>query len=252
MARIPGRIPGRERWEVEDKLILSNPNDKTGELSIYAGTSGEKALRIYNASKVLFQIDASYDKIRLLGASDKCIQIGDAGSPGHTLTSNDDFFISGKLEVDGISYFDGAIVSEYYFTTRDNREIIFGTSSDSALDWSLSQATENTLIWGLGDTAKSIIFCDNLDKGQDFDHSAQSNPTLFVHSAVDPDTDHDQWISIQHDTIDGEVKCGKGTMNLGGSTVNFLNSTRTASTVTHDAYVTLEVGGTEYKFMLGS
>ena len=34
--------------------------------------------------------------------------------------------------------------------------------------------------------------------------------------------------------------------------IDFVGSTRTASTVTHDSYVTMKVGGTEYKFMIGS
>lgn len=249
---IPGRIPGRERWEVEDKLILSNPTDKQGELKIYAGASGERAFEIFRGSTSVFRIVATSTTAQLIGEDSHSIQIGNAGTTSHSLVSNDDLFVSGKLEVDGIVYFDSAVYISQNLYLSDNKLFFFGALADGGLDWSTSQATENTLVFGLGDTAKSIIFCDLADADQDFDHAAQSNPTIFVHSATDPDSANDEWISMCHDVTDGVIEVGSGTLNLGGSTINLVNTTRTAATVTHDAYATIEIGGTEYKFMLGS
>lgn len=248
---IPGRIPGRELWEVEDKLYISNAVDQKGELRVYGGTAGEKSLEVFNGSTSIFHILATSTSVRLMGGASKPITIGDAGSTSRSLNTNDDLFVSGELEVDGISYFDG--VARFYsgFNVYDNQNINLGTSADSKLDWSTAQATAETLVWGLGDTAKSIIFCDAADSGVDFDHAAQSNPTIFVHSNTIPSSANDEWISISHDVTDGVIAVGSGTLNLGGSTVNFVNATRTGSgDAVMDGYCTLEIGGTAYKFML--
>jgi len=251
MARIPARIPGRELEELEDKLYLSNSTNQTGELQIHGGAAGEKVLEIFSGSTSILQILATTTTARILGGSNKPVQIGDAGSTSHSLAANDDLFVSGKLEVDGISYFDSGVYFFSFVYLGDNDDLTLGDSPDSRLDWSTAQATENTLIWGLGDTAKSIIFCDYSDRNKDFDHAGQTNPTIFVHSATDPDTDNTQWLSISHNQTDGVIACGKGTLNLGGTTVNFVNATRTvAADAAMNAYVELEIGGAAYKFML--
>lgn len=396
---IPGRIPGRERWEVEDKLILSDAANKSGELKIYGGKAGEKVLEIFSGSTSIFRILATSTTVQLLGGATHPIQIGDAGSTSHLLNANDDLFVSGAFEVDGESHFDGTArlyagaiavnnqsfrlgtgsksniswstdqgtentalfslgdtaksiifcddadrgkdfdhaaqsnptifvqsatdpdsandewisfchdvtdgviatgsgnlkimpagitqigdagstsqslaanddlfvsgkfeVDSFAFfdafarfavglLINDDVQLRLGDDADSQMEWSTAQATAETLLWGLGDTAKSIILCDVADIGKDFDHAAQSNPTIFIHSAEDPDTANDEWISFCHTGTDGLIGCGSGTLNLGGTTVNFVHSTLTGATVTHDAYVTLEVAGVEKKFMLGS
>lgn len=47
---------------------------------------------------------------RVIGNSDN-VGIGDAGDDSHSLTTDDDLFVSGKLEVDGLSYFDSNVAS---------------------------------------------------------------------------------------------------------------------------------------------
>jgi len=60
--------------------------------------SGNTNMSGYNITEV--------DMIR--GNADN-IRIGDAGTDTHSLTADDDLFVSGKLEVDGVSYFDGIV-----------------------------------------------------------------------------------------------------------------------------------------------
>lgn len=249
---IPGRIPGRERWEVEDKLYLSDAVGQSGELKIYGGTAGEKAFEIFYGSTSIFSILATGSTVQLLGGNVKPVQIGDAGTQSEGLVANDDLFVSGKLEVDGEVYIDGQIHFKTHLFIQDDRLILLGESNDACMLWSTVQATSNALILGVGDTSELLVICDRSDAESDFDHAAQSNPTLFVHSATNPDDGNDEWISITHNQTDGIIDVGSGTLNFGGSTVNFVNSTLTGATVTHDAYVTLEVGGVAKKFMLGS
>jgi len=51
---------------------------------------------------------AGVDLVLLPGAGG-ITQIGDAGATSHGLSANDDLFVSGQLEVDGNSYFDGLV-----------------------------------------------------------------------------------------------------------------------------------------------
>lgn len=48
-------------------------------------------------------------KTTFLGKSGDYNRIGDAGTTGHTLNSEDDLLITGDSEVDGTAYFDGNI-----------------------------------------------------------------------------------------------------------------------------------------------
>ena len=136
--------------------------------------------------------------------------IGDAGSTSHSLAANDDLFVTGKLEVDGRAYFDDII---YFYSSTiwvDNAQITLGTTNQSILDFSTDQTTQPTLMWGLEDTADSIIFTKFANRNKNHDHAAQTNPTIFVHSAKDPDTANDEWWSITHDVTDAVYSRGSG------------------------------------------
>lgn len=46
---------------------------------------------------------------QIVGNTSLPVNIGDAGATSHTFNTNDDLFVSGRLEVDGISYFDNLL-----------------------------------------------------------------------------------------------------------------------------------------------
>lgn len=50
--------------------------------------------------------------LRIVPGAGGITQIGDAGAASHGLVANDDFFVSGKFEVDGVAFFDA--VSTFY------------------------------------------------------------------------------------------------------------------------------------------
>ncbi len=52
---------------------------------------------------------ASLSGLFIIPAGGTITTIGDAGTTSHSLAANDDLLITGKLEVDGLSYFDGAV-----------------------------------------------------------------------------------------------------------------------------------------------
>lgn len=159
----------------------------------------------------------SNGNVRIIPSGTGITQIGDAGSTSHALTANDDLFISGKLEVDGRISFDAVLDAYGGVTIVDNQVLAFGSSVDSHLDWSTAQTTEHTLVWGLGNTARSIIFTTKANVNKDFDHATQENPTILIHSKIDPDIDNTQWMSLTHDRVDGVLDVGTGLIRIGAS-----------------------------------
>jgi hypothetical protein len=174
---------------------------------------------------------------------------GDAGSTSHSLNTNDDVFISGRLEVDGNTFFDS---NAYYYQSlfcTDDVPIIMGSSGDWRLMHNTSQTVDSAMVT-VGSESNAIILCQEADKDFDFAHAQQTNPTAFIHSSNQATN---EWLSLTHNQTDGVIDCGTGTLNLGGTAnVNFAGSSVTGSTVTHDAYVEMEVAGVLKKFMLGS
>ena len=156
-------------------------------------------------------IEVGNGSLTIVGGNDN-VRIGDAGTDSHSLTSNDDLYVSGKLEVDGQSYFETEARFYHSISLQDNDELKFGGSYDSRLDWSTNQATENTLVWGLGDIAQSLIFTKEDWRDKDFDHPAQDDPTLFIHSRENPDNDNTLWGSIAYnnDTDTFQLDTGEG------------------------------------------
>ena len=121
-------------------------------------------------------------------------------------------FTSGK---GAIAFASSATFQSGNVSHSDNVQLAFGSSNDSSIDWSTAQATENTLIWGLNDTSKSLVFTTVANRNKDHDHAAYTDPTLIVHSSTSPDTDNTQYIKIWHDTTGARIDSGKGAIEFG-------------------------------------
>lgn len=232
MSRIGARLPGVSGGLFEDLGIV-------GSLSFWKGgeittTANGNLTLIPNGSGITI--------------------VGDAGSTSRSLASNDDLLVTGRAEVNGVFYAD----SDAYFTgvvrIEDDTKLVFGDDDDFKMEWATNQATSGALMLGLGVNSRYILMTDLTQIGKNHDHPNQDHPTLFIHAFANPDTDNTPWISFKHDNVDGDINCGKGTLNLSSAAgaVNFKTATLTGSTVTHDAYVELEVAGVLKKFMLGS
>jgi hypothetical protein len=129
----------------------------------------------------------------------------------------------------------------------DNLAIRLGTGQVTQLAYSSTQAT---LVWGLDNTNNSLVLTKLANFSKNHDHGANTDSTLFIHSATDPDSDNTEWISFTHNQTDGVIDCGKGTLNLGATgNVNFAGAahTGTGDTATN-GYVTMEVAGASIKF----
>lgn len=149
----------------------------------------------------------------LLPAAGKITKVGDAGATSHSLNANDDLFVSGRLEVDGGSYFDGVLyaynqlVAWSALRVANGYGIWFGGTAEAELAWN-GTGSVPTMVFALANSSRSIVFCERADENVDFGHAQQANPTVFVHSA--DATDLTQWLSVAHNTVDGELLLGKG------------------------------------------
>jgi len=144
-------------------------------------------------------------------------QIGDAGSTSHSFATNDDLFVSGKLEVDGAAYFDGGSL-----TMSNDADFIIGSF---AAVWKTSQ-TVPTILAGVDGTSRTILVAEIADRNFDFSHAGQSNPTIFIHSANQSTT---EWGSIAHDQTDFVINQGAGTTKLAGGVTHNVTTVNAAT-----------------------
>jgi hypothetical protein len=75
------------------------------------------------------------------------------------------------------------------------------------------------LTWGMrggsGKFGRQVVFCDYDTATQDFDHAETTNPTIFIHSALAPNTSNNQWGSFTHDQTNFVITTGA---NVGAGT----------------------------------
>jgi hypothetical protein len=71
----------------------------------------------------------------------------------------------------------------------------------------------DALLFALDATSRSVVIIEEGDRGFDFAHGAQTNPTVFVHSANQAT---DEWLSLTHDQTNGVISTGTGALSIGG------------------------------------
>lgn len=147
--------------------------------------------------------------------------IGDAGTTSHTFNTNDDLLVSGRLEVDGAAFIDGVDPSLTIDSTVNygTVSLIFNESATTGMFRLHARSSMDQAALALyAASGRQFIITGDIDY-QDFDHAVQTNPTLYIHSAIAPDTDNTQWLSLAHDQTDSVITSGKGDLKL-DATVN--------------------------------
>lgn len=130
--------------------------------------------------------------------------------------------VTGDLTVNGDFNFGSASVQELFL--GDNDYIIGGNTSavpDWRLGWNTTQTVDG-LFLGLATAQNTLIVAENGDFAFDFAHGAQTNPTIFLHSAAQSTT---QWLSLTHDQTDVVISSGAGDIKLSPVTGSAVNST---------------------------
>ncbi len=78
---------------------------------------------------------------------------------------------------------------------------------------------------------RHLVLADEDVIAKDFDHAATTDPTLFVHSALDPDTDNSRWMSLSHSGTAGAA--GVGAIATGAGPVQFNAANDTVDLLTN-------------------
>ena len=139
----------------------------------------------------------------IIGNSDN-VRIGDAGTDSHSLTANDDLFVSGKLEVDASIYADGGISMAAASAIKDDFLFYWGNANDAGIEYDTTQVP-NSWIFGVSADSKSLVIAELADVNYNWAHPLQSNPTLFMQSSSQSTS---QWGSFSHDTQKFQIDAG--------------------------------------------
>lgn len=108
------------------------------------------------------------------------VKIGST-EPGHITPTTGDLMVSGELEVDGQVFLDSTL-SLYSALVRD-------------AGFSLNHTGNSENVLGLYSN-DPLVIGDYTYRNSNFDHGSQSDPTIFIQSATDPDTDNTEYMGI--------------------------------------------------------
>jgi hypothetical protein len=91
----------------------------------------------------------------------------------------------------------------------------FGSSTVSSYFTFKNDPTYAQFLMGArSDGGRQLIFTDQTNIGKDHDHATPTDPTFFIHSATNPDTDNTQYVAISHDKTNSIITSGKGAVQI--------------------------------------
>lgn len=134
-------------------------------------------------------------------------RVGDAGTTSHSLTANDDLYVSGKFEVDGVVSLDEKLYT-FKQIYMQNDQPVSDANSKGAFVMNQTPQTPDTTFLGVNVNSNAILISEIADYNTDFAHALATNPTVFIQSA--DATDVTQWLSLSHDQTNGVIDVGKG------------------------------------------
>lgn len=111
----------------------------------------------------------------------------------------------------------------------DDEEAKFGTGDDVSILWSTGDASNHTTVFALGDSNQALHITDLAAKATDWNVSADTHPTVYVHSNTTPATDYLRLGNHTGTTADIDV--------VGGTTLNIQVGGDTKMTVAANAVV---------------
>lgn len=96
----------------------------------------------------------------------------------------------------------------------DNVDVALGTGSDALIRWSTGDASNHSTVFALGDSNQALHVTDKAAVATDWNVSADTHPTIYVHSNTTPATDY---VKVgAHDGTTGHIEAVGGTLNLTG------------------------------------
>ena len=126
-------------------------------------------------------VTTSNGNITLLPNGSGITIVGD-GSPSHDINTNDDLFITRRVEIDGSLYLDGGALAYASISYVNDVSMSMGSSEWSSLMYDTGQ-TQNTTQWGLDNVSRLLLICERADMAVDFKNAAQTHPTFIFQNA---------------------------------------------------------------------
>lgn len=159
---------------IDHGTLLGRNDDDHTQYALLAGRSGGQTL--YGG------IDAS-DNLNIYSTSN--------ASKGYIILND-------PSKIKSPSYFENGVTA-YFGDVSTDVGVIKGNIT-----------TDEFLFCSGDETGRQFVFTDAANRNKDHDHAIPTNPTIFGHSAIDPDTDNTQWWSLTHDQTDSVANSGKG------------------------------------------
>lgn len=159
------------------------------------------------------------------------LDLGTTAATSHSLGVGD-VLIGGALEVDGVLWIDGTALIVNGATGNADVDIDWAENNSAQV---IARANFSTDQFAFGMSAavgRQFILTDAGNIGKDHDHASQTNPTLFIHSALDPDTSNNQWGSIAHDQENLIISTGANVGTGTGATTDVNGVSIEPSTLT--------------------
>lgn len=151
-----------------------------------------------------------------------------SGNSSNSLTSTNDAYVTGQLEVDGTLFSDGVLnILSQMNIFNSSTGSVFIDGNDDGVRLALG-ARHN----------QNFILTTRENRTSDHDHaSASVNPTLLIHSALDPDTNNTRWGSLTHTGTAGAAGEFQITTGSGVVVVNAVSPNAALSWSAEDTFV---------------
>ena len=189
--------------------VINNEGTEYGSLT-YSESSDILLLTAGNSDLGLYASDAM--KLYVYsGGWIPGIHIGATGKVGiMTVAPGRELDVTGSIRASSTIEANGDIYADDEFLIRDGSHYIYSRQRGYPDDgWHIALGEDDNY----GNRNMIITITANKDKDHDHD-TLSTNPTLFIHSATDPDTDNTQWISFEHDQTDANIVTGTGDLYL--------------------------------------
>jgi len=183
---------------------------------IYAGTLNVSGLSLSGnfdlTANDLLHVDSIFGSTAILP-----VRIGDAATTSHSLASEDDLLVTGRLEVDGRSDFDG---NTWFNAGGVNLSTNMDVSNDVAIKNVSNQGgiypirtaqTPDASELVTGSLSNAWHLMEYADGTFDFAFPIQTNPTFVYHSANQSTT---EWGSLAHDQTNFVINTGAGGVSI--------------------------------------
>lgn len=140
------------------------------------------------------------------------LTIGTGTVVSGTFSADNDAIVikGGNLSSNGVNYFNS--------TTYQKGPLMAFQSGETA--YAITHMLNSQFIWYMYSTGnRSMVLGDIAGYNQNYDHGLQTNPTLFIHSGVAPNTDNSQWLGLTHNQTNATITTGLGSLSIATHTL---------------------------------